>query len=218
MNAAEREALAPMLAEHLQSSGLELHGASEGEWLLRSPRPLHVQTVSPEFAAQHPREEILPRGSDAGPLRRLMTEMQMLLHEHPVNAQRQARGRPVINAVWIHGEGMLGDVSSASLPQGWGDDLYLRGIYRLHGQLVKGAPRDAAALLAQLQMPALAVVDVADMDVLDSQWLAPLSRALRSGAISKLSLLLDEWRVTAGRTAMFKLWRRDLPPTEWSTC
>lgn len=223
MSEEERTLLEPIFIEHLQSSGLQLHHASNDEWLLRSEVSLQLQTVSPEFAAANPRAEILPRGPDAGALRRLMTEMQMLLHEHPVNARRQARGLPVINAIWIHGEGrlgerMLGDTAPASLPEAWGEDLYLRGIYRLHGKPIKALPADATTLFSQLQGASVAVIEVPDLDVLESQWLAPMSRALRGGAIAKLTLMLDEWQVTADRVAMFKLWRRERPPMEWSTC
>lgn len=218
MNESERALLEPIFTEHLQSSGLELHHACNDEWLLRSDVSLQLQTVSPEFAAANPRAEILPRGRDAGNLRRLMTEMQMLLHEHPVNARRQARGLPVINAIWIHGEGMLSDTASASLPEAWGEDFYLRGIYRLHDKSVRATPIDVPTMLSQMQRESVAVIDASDSDVLETQWLAPLTRALRGGAIAKLTLMLDEWQVTADRAAMFKLWRRERPPMEWSSC
>lgn len=218
MREEERTLLQPIFIEHLQSSGLQLHHAANDEWLLRSDVPLQLQTVVPEFAAANPRAEILPQGPDAGGLRRLMTEMQMLLHEHPVNARRQARGLPVINAIWIHGEGMLGDISPTSLPDAWGEDLYLRGIYRLHDKPVKALPADATIMLSQLKGASVVVTELSDLHTLESQWLAPLSRALRSGAIAKLTLMLDEWQLTADRAAMFKLWRRERPPMEWSSC
>jgi hypothetical protein len=215
MSAMERTTLGPLLAEHLQSSGFELHHASEDEWLLRSAQPLQVQTVTAEFAAANPRAEILPRGRDAGGLRRLMTELQMLLHEHPVNTSRQARGVPAINAMWIHGEGQLDDVKSVPLPDAAGDDLYLRGIYFLHGKALLTTPADAATVLSQVKSSTVAVIDPPDIDTLESQWLVPISRALLTGALSRFTLLLDEWRVTIERSASFKLWRRDLPPTDW---
>jgi hypothetical protein len=218
MSEAERAQLVPVLGEHVQSSGFELHDASNDEWLLRSEHPLQVQTVSPEFAAANPRAEILPQGRDAGGLRRLMTEMQMLLHEHPVNAQRQARGVPAINAVWFHGEGMLTGVTPVQLPKAYGEDLFLRGIYRLHDQVVAAPPADAAALLSAVLGPTVAVIDVADLDALETRWLAPLQRALLAGSIAKVDLLLDQWRVTADRFALFKLWRRERPPGEWAAC
>ena len=217
MTAEERSALQPIFAEHLQSTGLELHAAAH-EWLLRSESPLRLQTVTPEFAAANPSSEILPRGVDAGPIRRLMTEMQMLLHEHPVNVRRQARGAPLINAVWVHGEGILGDLTSVSLPEAYGEDPFLRGIFRLHDQPVGATPADAKSLLAQLRGPTVAVIDAPDLDSLESKWLAPLGRALLGGAISRLTLVLDEWQVSANRSDMFKLWRRERPPMEWAAC
>lgn len=218
MSAAERTHLSPVFAEHLQSTGFELHHGPDDEWLLRSAVQLNVQTVSPEFAAANPMAEILPRGRDAGGLRRLMTEMQMLLHEHPVNDQRQARGLPLLNAIWLHGEGMLSDVTAGSLPEAWGDDVYLRGIYRLHNQPVKAQPTDATTLLAQVQAPTVAVVDATDLDTLETHWLAPLSRALLDGTIARLRVMLDAWEVTATRAAMFKFWRRERHPMEWAAC
>jgi hypothetical protein len=218
MSAAEREVLSPTLAEHLQSTDLELHAGADGEWLLRSDAPLQMQTVSPEFAAANPREDILPRGRDAGRMRRLMTEMQMLLHEHPVNAQRQARGLPELNAIWVHGEGMLSDVNARSLPAASGDDAYLRGIYRLHQQPVHATPVDAASLLTQVAGPTVALIDVTDLDTLESKWFTPLARALLGGTIAKLTLTFDEWCVAVDRASMLKLWRRRLQPMQWVAC
>ena len=221
MSAAERKSLAPTFVDHLQSTGFELHDGADGEWLLRSGAPLQVQTVGPDFAAANPAEEILPRGRDAGGLRRLMTEMQMLLHEHPVNTQRQARGLPALNAIWLHGEGMLSDVSaesSAPLPAACGEDVYLRGMYRLHDRPVKSQPADAASLVAQMDGPTVACIDVASAEVLETQWLAPLSRALKSGSIAKLLVMFEGWQVVTDRAALFKFWRRDSSPANWIPC
>lgn len=218
MSAAERAALSPTFVEHLQATGVQLFEGTDGEWLLRSEEPLQVQTVTPEFAAANPHAEILPRGRDAGGLRRLMTEMQMLLHEHPVNTQRQNRGLPALNAIWVHGEGMLSDVTAKSLPAASGDDVYLRGLYRLHDQPLKTQPADAESLLGQVAGPTVAIIDAPDLDTLESQWLAPLSRALLRGAITKLTVIFDEWRIDTDRAAMFKLWRRELQPVKWAAC
>jgi hypothetical protein len=215
MSVVERASLTPTLVDHLQSSGFELHDGADGEWLLRSEAPLQVQTVTPEFAAANPAEDILPRGRDAGGLRRLMTELQMLLHEHPVNTQRQLRGLPALNAIWVHGEGMLSDVKAMTLPAACGDDVYLRGIYRLHDQPIQPRPSDAATLLRQVSSSTVAVIDAIDAETLETQWLAPLSRALKSGAIARLSVVFDSWQVVAGRADLFKLWRRDLQPANW---
>jgi hypothetical protein len=117
---------------------------------------------------------------------------------------------------------MLSDVSAhvsaQALPAACGDDVYLRGIYRLHDRSVKSQPADAGSLLAQICGPTVACIDVTGAEALETQWLAPLSRALRSGAIAKLIVTFDGWRVVTDRAASFKLWRRDLQPAHWATC
>ena len=55
-----------------------------------SQRALDVQTSPPETPRRARLEQAMPQGRDAPALRRLMTELQMLLHEHPVNVERAA--------------------------------------------------------------------------------------------------------------------------------
>lgn len=45
----------------------------------------------------------LPRGPSARAWRRLMNEVQMLWHTHPVNAEREAAGLKRVNALWFEG-------------------------------------------------------------------------------------------------------------------
>ena len=37
----------------------------------------------------------------------LLTEIQMLLHSHPVNEAREARGEPAVNSLWLWGAGRM---------------------------------------------------------------------------------------------------------------
>jgi hypothetical protein len=147
-----------------------------------------------------------------------MTELQMLLHEHPVNVARVRRGVPEINAVWFHGAGEIRDLQRYAVPQAFGDDLYLRGIYRLNDAEVTAAPTDAGAMLARLRSRAVVVVAADDVDALEAAWIAPLARALGTGAIAKLEIVLDRWRVTVARHALLKFWRGARAPAEWAAC
>jgi len=56
--------------------------------------PLH-KVINKEISAY------LPRGEDAILWRQLMTEIQMLLHTHPVNQQRQQQGQLTVDSVWF---------------------------------------------------------------------------------------------------------------------
>jgi len=53
--------------------------------------------------AARPLDEHLPQGPHGGVWRRWLTEAQMLLHEHPRNAEREARGLRPLNALWLSG-------------------------------------------------------------------------------------------------------------------
>jgi len=215
---AELVELEPTIGAHLRTAGMHLATTAHDDWLVRSERSLDVQTSTPDSAAASPLEQAMPQGRDAPALRRLMTELQMLLHEHPVNVARARRGVPEINAGWFHGGGELREPQRYSLPQAFGDDLYLRGIYRLNEIDVTAAPPDAQTMLARLQSRAVAVVAADDVDALEAAWIAPLTRALATGAIARLDLVLDCWRITATRPALLKFWRSPRTPAEWVAC
>jgi hypothetical protein len=64
-------------------------------------------------------------GSDAAarPVRRLQAEVQMLLHAHPLNAERERRGLPVVNSFWLSGCGSFQPEATPAPPI----DARLRG-------------------------------------------------------------------------------------------
>ena len=109
----------------------------------------------------------------------------------------------------------FGEPQRYALPQAFGDDLYLRGIYRLNDAAVTAAPVDAQALLARLDSRAVAVVAADDVDVLEAAWIAPLMRALAAGAIGQLEIVIDRWNVKVARHALLKFWRGARVPAQW---
>ena len=64
-----------------------------------------LAAASIERAAGRPIEPWLPQSRV---LRRWQNEAQMLLHSHPLNAEREARGELVVNSVWIGDIGRAG--------------------------------------------------------------------------------------------------------------
>lgn len=227
----ERAALEPVLAEHLRASNCELHSISSPAptWLIAAGRTFNAVTLCPDAAATNELDQVMPRGPEGGTLRRLMTELQMLLHEHPVNDARARRGLPAINAVWLWGGGAIdtgntdiGAIQPAQpqpvLPLAFADEPYLRGIYRLHRQSIRPLPRSCDQLLCGIATAprAIAVVStVDDLDALETQWIEPLKRALADGAIDRVDLILDGWHLDVSRGSLRRFWRRPLPPAQW---
>jgi hypothetical protein len=216
----ERTHLAAALEELLRADGYELHSTRRGDWLVRVPRTLEARTLAPEIAFAAPLDRALPQGRDAAALRRLMTEMQMVLHEHPVNLRRARAGLPTANAVWLWGIGAASERSTngLSLPMAFGSHEYLKGLYLSYRQFVRDEPFSAALLGSAQDLPQRIVVveEVAELDALESEHLRPLLKAMRAGSISRLALHLDQWRIVVNRGELRRFWRRPAAPNQWA--
>jgi hypothetical protein len=94
------EAIMPLLDE----ASLKLTVLNPRLWLLTpQDKPLQLDCASSDAAAGRNIAGYLPGGSDARQYRRLLNEIQMTWHEHPVNLRREASGELPINSVWLSG-------------------------------------------------------------------------------------------------------------------
>ena len=103
----ESQALLMAMQPYFAEDGITLHYQQPTRWLAQSDLFDGLATASLDRAAGHDVSLWLPTDSRARQLRRLQSEMQMLLYEHPVNEARSARGLPIVNAFWLSGTGAL---------------------------------------------------------------------------------------------------------------
>lgn len=166
----EAQALRATMAGFFAEDGLTLHADRADRWLI-SGEPLRgLVSASPERVT----------GRDVGPwlpesalLKRLQSEMQMLLYNHAVNDARSARGAWVVNGYWLHGMGSLTGVIGAATEN----------------------PEDAMMPVVwdELREPALrldATGWLQTWQVLDAK-LSALAESLRSGQPASLTLCGD---------------------------
>jgi hypothetical protein len=92
------EAVQPVL----EAEGASVAWRSPLAWLIAHPVLDGLPTASLDRAIGRPVEPWLP---EIGFVRRVQLEVQMLLHAHPVNADREARGLLPVNSVWLSGCG-----------------------------------------------------------------------------------------------------------------
>lgn len=64
-----------------------------------------------------PLDSGLPRHVHARDGRRLLNEIQMLWHSHPINTDREARGLAQINGIWLYGGALPPQLSPGSFEQ-----------------------------------------------------------------------------------------------------
>ena len=109
LSEAESRALLAALQPLLAEDGLTLSYAAPDRWLAQGELLRGLACASMARALQQPltpdaltRAPVAAQGAH---LRRLQSELQMLLYNQPVNDAREAARRYPVNAIWIEGAG-----------------------------------------------------------------------------------------------------------------
>ncbi|MNQ04072.1 hypothetical protein D3C85_167790 [compost metagenome] len=105
LRAEETAALLDTARPLFEDTGFAVQALSPERWRLRLPEGLRPQTASPMAVAGQRLNEWWRQDAAMRPWRRLLNEIQMAWHEHPVNDARAARGAPPVNALWLYGGG-----------------------------------------------------------------------------------------------------------------
>jgi hypothetical protein len=220
MDAAESVHVIGDINRHLEGSGFQLHDPGAGEdWLLECAQPLECISVDPDDASGRNLRDLMPGGRDGARMRSLMNEIQMLLHEHPVNRARGARRLPAFNSLWLWGIGSLGRVNPTSLPPLHTDDAWLAGLWRLHGAAVQtldefptASPAHVDVLVASGRAPQ--GDPLAALTVVETNCFAPAKVRLLHGQAATIALLLGDRTLAVDGRARYRFWRRRRPLSE----
>lgn len=100
--------IAPLFVE----DGWVVHWGAPTRWYLVHPFLENLPTASLDRVVGRNPDPWLPEGAASRPLRRLWSEIQMLLHTHPINQRREDAGLEAVNSVWLSACG----VAQAPLP------------------------------------------------------------------------------------------------------
>ena len=146
----------------------------------------------------------------------------MLLHAHPLNLQREARGQATLNSVWIWGGGTATIVGKSAFSHVWSDDALARALAIQSGTTVAREPPDAANVIAAggdalVVLPALpaATADYAAwqsaVEQFEAQWALPCHAALKKSAAS-LTLIthnpVQNRQFTITGSTLWRWWRK----------
>lgn len=108
---AEAQTLIAHLNQHFSQDGLSFVLGNAGHWYVHFPQQLQdfypVSTSLPQLAAGKNVQHFLPQGQAAKKWRSVLNEVQMLLHEHPVNLARERAKKLTVNSIWLSGGGVL---------------------------------------------------------------------------------------------------------------
>lgn len=99
-------------------------------WYLRIPEAWQFDWVSPEQVFGKTLRDKLPQHPR---VKQLFNELQMLLHDHPVNMQRRHQQLPTIDALWLWGSGQSLPPRSPLWNAVMSDDPVVVGLAQLQG-------------------------------------------------------------------------------------
>lgn len=192
LSSAEAHELAEEFARTFGADGLALHPLAEGSLLLSGLRDCAADTVDPALLFSQALSSAQATGAGAASLRALMAEIEMWLHELPLNRHRESLGLPAIRSLWLWGGGVA-QSPLAHLPAAdsnlcvYGEDAWSRACCRLVG------------------------IEYQSLD-LSVEFFVRLADELNDGALSMITLMAADRAVSLSPSDRWRVWRprRDL--------
>lgn len=192
LSEAEAAVLAEPLRPALEEGGMQLHLTAPDRWHLRLPAGTPVpEFPAPEQALGEHLLQHLPQGPQGRPWRILQNELQVLLHQHPLNARRRTAGQPPINSLWLWGGGTLPARVTTALRSVTGEDPLLRALAARAG--IDHRPRSAPGDLSDAGPGAL--IDLQDLpaDVVAGDWLPAIEALARRQPVGFVFASGERW-------------------------
>ena len=221
LSESDSRALFETALPYFEEAGHALVYGDAGTWFMRADDWAGLDTSTPEAALGMDLTDWMPLGERAAAFRRLQNEVQILWHTHPVNAAREARRLPPVNAFWVWGTADAGQLPGAGAPKlaafdagGVVDALADTRVGDL-AQFAAGIAGDTI-LYCGSAAPYAVGADwggwVAQLQQLEAALFAPILDALKAGRVREARLVLShrdalaEFTTTAMAQRAF--WRR----------
>lgn len=198
-------------------AGVSLAAAGT-ELLCRWERSMEVVLRDPEVVVGREVWDFLPAGADAAVVRRLMSEIEMWLFEHPLNVTRAARALPAVTGLWLWGGGA--PLSRLPAVRGWtagADPLF--AAFGARADFPVQSPRGAPGAAVDAASAAVIVLDVSPgsegWSDCERRWLLPALAALHSGRIKEIKLSAGGRSFSVDARSRLRFWRRR---RAWNEC
>ncbi|MDR2195782.1 MAG: hypothetical protein LBE50_04165 [Gallionellaceae bacterium] len=221
LSADEAQQFVASLNAHFAADGLIFSAPHPRRWYLATPDAPRIATRHFSSVENADVRNRLPDGEDAGHWHRMLNEMQMLLHTHPLNEAREARGELPVNSVWLWGEGSASGALRRPCAGASGDSELARMFAQLAG--VPWLTRDEALAatgdvlfvwegLGRAARRGDLNAWRAEVEALEQDCIAPLLASLRAGKVGQVVLDVPQAegarRFGLSRGDLWKFWRR----------
>lgn len=229
---AESQQLTSTLNAHFGPDTVSFQALHPARWYTRLAETPDLTTKTLTEAAGANVANLMPSGSDALRWHRTVNEIQMLLHDHPVNLARESRGELAINSVWIWGGGIMPPVPGRHFTHIFATNPLAAALATCAGLDAFPVPptatswrqsnhvrhkTDAHHLIVLEHLASAAQYgDVASwwtqIALLEKDWFSPLLATLGKNGFDRLSIVsIDESaavRFECGARVRWAVWRR----------
>jgi len=135
----ERNEIELCVRDVLQEEGIQMHADHPERWCIPLGRPIEFGFTPLDEALGMDVAEALPDHPEARHWRRILNEIQIALHNSPVNVRRRAMGKREINSVWFWGGGFIPDASEHYLLDTvYSENAVSRGLAIINDCRIKG--------------------------------------------------------------------------------
>lgn len=212
---ADVDALLPALRPLFDDAGFVIDVPVPSRWYLRLPADATLPIfAAPTDALGADLFDYLPQESEGatGVARRwssLLSEAQVVLHNHAWNARRAAAGKPPVNSVWFWGGGVLPDHVTSNSAAVQTDETVLRALVTASAATLSALP--SRFILPECNNTLIDLRTASDLASLTQDWLMPALTALRSGTLRQLQLdFADGSGYRLERRQRWRSWRKPL--------
>jgi hypothetical protein len=223
----EAQALCDALNAHF-GERLEVRRVEADRWTARLAEEMAIEAKCPLEIAGRDVDLGRAEGADASRSHKVMNEAQMVLHSHPVNAEREKQGEPTVNSIWLWGAGRASKIEDARWQSVTARDPLVLGLAAAAGLRHRPLPASASAwlerapeegrhLIALDMLRAPHALNLTGeyqdaMTTLERDWFAPLLQALRGGRVGMVTIHVPDGAECASyetiRGDLRRFWRR----------
>jgi hypothetical protein len=207
----EADALLATLNAHFAGDELAFVAPRPDRLFVRAATGVRLTTVPTAAALRRPLRPLLPQGPDAAIWRRWQSEIEMLLHEHPVNVERERAGRAQVSSLWFSEGGTLPPRATATIAM-FATDGTASALAAYAGTPARSLPADFRHAQAEAgSVDSIVIVPdrVFDVASVDHAWAGPARDALAAGSLDSFQLIGED----AGDAVIWRarrpgLWQR----------
>jgi hypothetical protein len=219
LTADEKELLVADFNQHFSQDGLRFLISNSDEFLyLHVNDDVDVATYLLSEAMGRDVGKHMPLGKQGMKFQALMNELQMLLHDHPINQAREQKGLLAMNSLWLSGGGSFKEINQ-QVPkpafQFFAIDALSAGLAKWSGVPCQKLSTDYASLIWEGD----AVLVVAGNRDLERDWFAPLLQSLKKKELNTVRCHFDLHGMTftlhLKPLDIWKLWRKISPITSY---